>query len=410
MLANYRKHALDASRLALSSAVKLFSGVLVFLLLARVLGAEQFGRLMFAFSLANLTALPVNFGLTVYFLREGALTRDYGAQLIPKIIGLRLTIAALVASLVALVMLLLGLDGRLYAIFLMVALVETFIELMLARLRLGAKYKDEMKLSSVQALLQIVIVVAFGVYYGDPGFVAIGFLISRVIALYAAIKVAAGLGVFSIRPAFDGAWALVKSSSANFYDFFVQSSLVYIDVVLLGFFSTSQQVGLYQAAMKVVQGLSQGISILVNLMLPKISRMMDSRVWHAKYIAIAYFVFIAVGAFLASLMLVSADFVEHELLRGDFEGFAAVFYWLAIFLLVRYFGAAGGMLLIAGGDRKIRPAVMTGAVSIVVAASCFLVPAGGAIGMVESMLITYLFISVSLFVAVAVGSKKWRSV
>ncbi|MDP3455941.1 lipopolysaccharide biosynthesis protein, partial [Methyloversatilis sp.] len=199
---------------------------------------------------------------------------------------------------------------------------------------------------------------------------------------------------------------LVRQSVANFIDFFIQSSLVYIDVILLGVLAGATQVGLYQAAMKIVQGLSQGISILVNLILPRITRRMDLSGWSAKDVYLVYLIFMLSGGLLSMGMYFSAEFVEQELLAGKFYGLSELVGGLSIFLFIRYLGAAGGMLLIANGDKKIRPVVMSIAVTLVSISALYFVGNQGALGMVYSMVLTYTFIAASLLGCVLIAVRR----
>ena len=56
--------------MTLSSIFRLLAGVVLFIFLARFLGPEEFGRLMYGFTLATIAVLVIEFGFSQQLLRD----------------------------------------------------------------------------------------------------------------------------------------------------------------------------------------------------------------------------------------------------------------------------------------------------------------------------------------------------
>lgn len=379
-----------------STALRLASGLLLFVVLARVLGVAEFGRLMMWFAIAALIALPTNFGLSVYLLREVPLSADRGASLLVDAVVLKVMIASVTLTALAGVSLVTDIDTMLLWPLALTHLVDTFTDLLCAQLRAGGAFSVETRFVTRQSLLQFLIIALVAWSAPFAAAVAWSFLASRIISLMLAISVVARhLPSGWPKPRLTSAWALLRKARAYFADFGVQSSLIQVDVVLLGHFAGATAVGLYQAAMRVGHGISQAISVLVNVLLPRLSKRSATQAITWRPALLVTGVFSLLGGSVALPLYFGADFFAAVLYGDGYSGLPQIFQVVALFLFIRFLGAAAGVLLIACGDQGRRAIVMLLAVLLLGLLSAYCMPRFGAIGAVVAMCGTYAFIAIS---------------
>jgi O-antigen/teichoic acid export membrane protein len=379
-----------------SSALRLTSGVLLFVGLARFMGSTQFGVLMTWFAIAGLCALPVNFGLSLFFLREASRDHDRGASLLNQVLGLKLLIFIVILTLICIASLFLEIPAKvLLPLFIMFA-AESFTEIFCAQLRVLGRYSIETKFVSKQSILQFAIVAAFAIFDASPNTIALAFAISRLISMWVALSTVTAINTKTPSPAFANAYQTIRRSISYFADFGFQSSLVQVDVVLLSAFSGPTAVGIYQAGMKIAHGLSQLISIMVNVALPHISQKLIKEQLDGRLSFRVYGIFLLAGLFVSIPIYTTASWLGPLMYGPTYVGLPDIFRILAIFLIIRFVGAAAGVLLIASGEQVKRASVMAIALLVLILSSATLAPAHGALGVAIAMCIAYAFISISL--------------
>lgn len=379
-----------------STGLRLASGLFLFVVLARVMGAAQFGILMTWFSVGALCALPSNFGLSLFFLREASRSEDRGADLIDHIFGLKICIVIGTAFLMAIASFAPQVNIQLlWPLFFMNAF-ESFTDIFCAQLRVYGAYHLETAFVTKQAFLQFVIVAGIALTLQTPVSIALGFAISRLISLcVAAFEVRQVSGKLP-KPIFSETTHIAKKSVGYFADFGFQSALIQVDVVLLSIFSGTTAVGVYQAGMRIVHGVSQLITVMVNVLLPRLSRQLlkEKLGWQVSGKIVGVFVF--AGLCFGTPLYFGADLIAPLLYGTAFPSLPSVLKVLALFLLVRFSGAAAGVLLIASGEQTRRAIVMALALCVLCATAAYLMPHFGAVGAALAMCITYLFIAACL--------------
>ena len=72
-------------------------GFVILTLLARGLGPDEFGFLMFALATCELAALLTEFGSSAYLIREIAMTPVHTLRLLGEVLGIRLVAVGLIS-------------------------------------------------------------------------------------------------------------------------------------------------------------------------------------------------------------------------------------------------------------------------------------------------------------------------
>lgn len=88
--------------MSLSTVLRMGSGFVLFVIVARQLGVESFGTLSYWMAVAGLATLPVNYGFGLYALREIGRNPAISSALIADTLVAKLALAALMAMVFAL--------------------------------------------------------------------------------------------------------------------------------------------------------------------------------------------------------------------------------------------------------------------------------------------------------------------
>ncbi|MDR2678810.1 MAG: oligosaccharide flippase family protein, partial [Zoogloeaceae bacterium] len=165
-----------------SSAVRLGSGLVLFVLIARHLGPEEFGHYMFWYGLTLLFATLAGFGLGNMLLKEIAQHPETAAHTLGEALSLRLTLAVAVLC-VALIAAFFVDRPELLLLLLFANLVEIIAETFYVAYRAIGHYRGEAHVATAAAFLQLLLVVIAVLAYQKTGFIALVFLAGKVLQL-----------------------------------------------------------------------------------------------------------------------------------------------------------------------------------------------------------------------------------
>jgi O-antigen/teichoic acid export membrane protein len=386
----------NAMWMAASTGLRLASGLLVFVFLARQLGVEAFGQRMIGMAVAGIVAMPCNYGLTFFLLNRGPRCDDGGFETLERLLGLKLILFLICLAIMVPVLSFMPVLPAVAFELLVMHVAESFTELLCVRMRVIGSFGKETKFVSAQACIQFFVVFIFALAFANPVGIAGGFMASRLIGLVVALFYLRPLHSAIPVPKIAGAKDLLREARPFFLDFSSQSALTQLDSVLLGYYSSGLAVGLYQAGMKLIQGVSQAISIMVNVALPKLAVMSERQQITRQVVTSTMGLFAATGLILAAPFYFFPTWLASTAFGSSFAGLGPILAWMALFLVVRFTAAASGMLLVALNEQGSRATVMAIAVVILVLASSIFMPRYGAVGAVFSMLAAYTFILISL--------------
>ncbi len=357
--------------------------------LARQMGVQDFGLLMGWFAVGGLFAIPVNYGLGPLILREAVHQADRGALLLQNIIGLKLAISLPIMLGAALYGGVVHAPVGIMIAMLLTHVIDSYIDLFSCMLRSHGQYSAETRFATLQAALQFVVVFCGVMTSTDPLVVAAAFLFSRLLSLALLVRTMRTSLQASLRPVFSNLRSTASMGFHYFVDNGIQSSLQYVDVVLLKIFAGPVAVGNYQAGMKIVIGLTQAINILVNATLPALSKQLAGKTLEWRPAIKSVILYGGVGAILSLPLFLFSDWISNVLYGHDFSELPATLQLLAGFLFLRFVGAGSGIVLVAIGDQRVRSLAMALGLVVLVAASAVLMPRFGAEGAAFSMIATY---------------------
>lgn len=340
-----------------STVIRLGCGMLTFVVMARQLGPEMFGIVMFWLSVSTLITMVANFGLTPYLLREMGANPSQADDVMNQVFAVKLLLSGIVIAGCAISLLLISEIQRLVFVFILFALLfDSITEFLNVGFRATNRFSVETKIASVTALSQFIIISLLLYLLQSIYVAAFGFMISRAITMIFT-WVAQKSYFTKLRPSnLKDTLACIRKTVAYAIDYFFQSLFGQIDSLVLNFFLGPSAVGLYQAGMRVFMGGAQAAPILANVFLPKASAVALSNdqgkfAEEVKNIQLVFILFgLGFGLSLAGL----SYYIVKYLFGESFSALETLFPWLGFLFFIRFFASAWGMVLTAAGFQSYR--------------------------------------------------------
>ncbi len=339
------------------NVVRLGGGVLVLVLVARQLGPHDFGQFSYALALATLASMPVNFGMASHVLREFGARPEARHPLLCDALSAKLLMlgATLTVSLAAAA---LWLDPRLWLLagaLLLAQLAESFSEFYILAFRAAGRLQDEAASATVVTTVHLVLVgAAAGLLDGRPELVGLAFMASRLAGL-AWMRRQAHLVHRPIAPAGRAAGLrALRQSLAYACEFGLTTLSSQVDVLIIERLLGAHALGLYQAGMKLVQGLARLAPILALYGLPMVTRQLgpaavDDGRRRARVAWLTIAVFGLIGALLGGLLAALAEPIARIGFGGAYLELGALLPALGLLLALRFLETGSGVVLVASG-------------------------------------------------------------
>jgi O-antigen/teichoic acid export membrane protein len=267
---------------ALSVPVEKACRLLLMVVAAPILGAAAFGSYQFAFATTTMLALCTDLGMGVWTTR--ALARDRTRAPVIVATAFRLRLLASVPYLVV-VAVIAGLAGpgdtrRALALLGLAALVNAFVDYLLAIFRGFERLADEAHLNVARALLMAAGGLGGLAVHRTVGALGAGIFAGMVASgLYGLRLLRRGYGLDADTSKYDG--ALWRSAAGEALPLWLATlfSLLYFkgDIVILKAFAGNAEVGAYSAAYKIFEGLMIVPSVVLAATFPPLARAKDDR-------------------------------------------------------------------------------------------------------------------------------------
>lgn len=373
--------------MAITTGVRLLTGVVLFVLLARTLGPADFGQFAYWVTVTSLLSLLVDYGLTPKILREVGKEPASARKALGDALVTKLGFSACLFLVLPVVPFVFNLDSRDVVLMfsLMVAAIGfSFGDFICAPFRALNSYGEETKVVVLTSIIHFVLV--YGAAILDLGLeaIAIVFAVSRLIysctSYFSSLKVL-GKPVWPenkqscfIKEAKDGLYYALDMGMANLY--------LQIDTVLIKLYLGSHAVGVYQAGAKLAQGFYMLPQIASNLYLPRIARVESSPPLLARVLrdsSIQLFFSGLIGYLIFSL---GAVFFQERIFGHEYIELREIFPLFGLLVFTRYYSASLGFALSGLGFQRFRFKVTVLMCLVLAALSPFIIPEFGLRGFI----------------------------
>jgi O-antigen/teichoic acid export membrane protein len=335
--------------------LRLGAGLLVIVLLARQLGPVGFGSFSYGLALATLAVVPLNFGFSTLVLRTFGADPHRRAEVMAEALGAKLLIAAplFMLSLVA-GWLLSPEASAVWMPLLLAQMAESFAEFYQLGFRAADRYKDEARTAGAVALLHVSLMAVTAWQLPVAEICAWAFFGSRLLGLL--ITAWSGQRAHAyIRPArWRPALQLLRKGTPYATEFGLNTAATQLDAVLIQALLGLRSLGLYQAGMKLVQGLARLAPILALYLLPRLTHGLQARVGSGSaknqpHVVLTLAIFGGVGAVGGGFLALTAKPLTQSLFGPGYTELAALLPWFGLVLALRFIETGAGLVLVAAG-------------------------------------------------------------
>lgn len=377
--------------MAMSTFARLLTGVVLFVVLARFLGPENFGRLVYGFTLASIGILLVDYGFSQQLLREIGRSPENVRQIMGRVFLAKSVLAGLVLSVCALATLVFPRSAQEEAIFwfLLVSLVlSSFGDFFNIAFRGIGQFHHETKVATIGSVLHFALLASMALMGASLVMIAAGFVISRTVYLalsWGAYRRIVGKldfasqGLKKILNALKSGFPY--AADAGFTNFFSQ-----VDTIIVQYFLGATGVGVYQAGMRFLNGALQFAPVLANVYLPAIA----GKTEHPEQLSLLAkkltMQLLLLGMAGWAVFLFAGEQITALVFGAQYAALNSLWPYIGLLVFMRYLAASQGVLLTAMGAQSIRVWAQIVALVVLVASAPWLITQFGLIGMLIALI------------------------
>ena len=345
---------------AVSVGSRMLVGVVLFLLLARLWGPETFGLYSYAFSMAALLILVVDFGFVVYLMREVAAQPSQAEFIVMEALRAKLMLlllALLVLWPVVFVSMQVSTPWSLVVPLLLAAALMSFGDFCVAPLRALGRFDLEAFNVTLGNAAQFVLAGAVAWMGASPESVAWATVLARLVFLLLAWR-----ALQRVVPAFH--WRLkpqrsIKAAMRGVLPYGADGMLVTVwnqlDVIVVRWLFGLQGVGLYSAGQKIVLGVGALATVVGSVMVPRLASQAtrrDATFWRTATLTCA--LMSGIGLCFALPLWVAPASITNALFGPSYSNLATLLPWFGAAVLVRFVGASAGAVITGAGRQASR--------------------------------------------------------
>jgi len=340
--------------MGLSSATRLGTGFILFVLIARHLGPEEFGHYMFWYGATFLCSLLANYGLGNMLLKEIAQRPESAADMLGKALTLRLMLSGCI-FLCALGSSTVVDRPELLLALLLAHLVETISSTFYCAYRAVGHYARESQLAACAAIVQLIFVATAIITNQNAGIIALAYLTGKTSQLALIFPISKRIfGTFSLQPV-NTVFKLAVHIKAYAIDNILGNTFGNIDSIVLRAYAGIDAVGIYQSGMRIFQGGAQAAPILGNVFLPEMARQTVGEKKNPQRIALVLQAFfLTYGVIFGLVLAYFPDQIVNFAFGESYKQLAALLPLFGLLFFIRFFAAAWGVILTAIGHQRYR--------------------------------------------------------
>ncbi|WP_294766058.1 oligosaccharide flippase family protein [uncultured Rhodoferax sp.] len=366
--------------MALSTALRLLTGVVIFIVMARMWGPERFGSFMYLFTITSLVGLIVDYGFGQQLMRDIGYDKNKTRHIMSGVLAAKLLLSVGVVAVSAIVSVTpwgASQPVGVFWILLATCIASSFAETYTCVFRGLGQYQEETRIAAWVNFLHFGAVLAL--LFMDYGVtaVALGFLTSRILFLILTLRTYRRIAPVTQLESTHGLRVGLRNlraglpfaAEAGFTNFQSQA-----DTLIVHHFLGPAAVGIYQAGLRLMQGANTFAQVLSNVYLPPMaSKTNDAPA--LKHLANRLFIqMLLLGAGSLLVFGFGATLITHTLYGNKFQDLSKLMPLFGLLLLFRYIAASHGVTLSAVGLQSTRVAAITAALIALFTSAYFLLP------------------------------------
>jgi O-antigen/teichoic acid export membrane protein len=391
---------LDKKYIFLSTSLffKLLINLFVIFYIAKMVSVTDFGSFSLAFIVSSLATLCLDYGFNLKGLvltskSQEEIHEELSSMILAKLILTVISVMVLVGFLV-----LSTYDqntNKVIVILGIAAIPTSFGNFYLNNFKIVNRFDKEAIGYSIQGSI-LLILLGINHYYGEKNIVYYAYILLIAKSAYMIF----GLVVFSkgffktFTFKISKALKAIKTATPYGVHLILGASIIYIDTLILSFISNMENVGLYQAGMRIIMASMLIAVIISDAFIPEISKIFkDKTIVSKKLSGLFEFILLFSGLTLITLYFFKETIIlllfseEYLVLKSS------ILLILAIILL-RYIGIVPGIILTSYGKQIIRARAVVVSIITSIIFNIILIPYFGIFGAFLASLIAHIILNI----------------
>lgn len=364
--------------LSVSLFFKLVINVFIIFFIAKQVGVESFGSFSIAFIISSLATLCLDYGFNLQGLVLTSKTQKEINKTLASMISAKLLISVFILFTYFGIYYFTNYNNETKNIILILGFSvfpASFGNFYLNNFKIINKYDKE----SVGYIIQgIILLILFFVnyLYGQPNVLVYAsiILISKLFYFFYSFFIFRKIFFKKIRFNLYETIYTLKLGGAYGVHLILGASIIYIDTFILSFLSTLENVGLYQAGMRIIMA-SMLISVIISdSFIPEISKIFkDKEVVSKKLVQLFNFILFFSGITLITIYCYKKTIIMF-LFSSEYLVLASFFGLITAIIFLRYIGIVPGIILTSFGKQAIRARAVLISIIISIIINLFLIP------------------------------------
>jgi len=384
--------------LSISLFFKLLTNVFVIFYIAKMVSVVDFGSFSLAFIIASITTLCLDYGFNLKGLVLTSKNKEEINEELSSMIFSKIIITIIVVFCFLLFLLLSKYNAttnKVIVILAISAIPTSFGNFYLNNFKIINKFEKEAIGYIIQGFF-LLSLLGLNHFYGSENIIyySIILLVTRVVYMI--------FGFFAFRKFFfkqvvfnfKKSIITIKKASPYGVHLILGASIVYIDTFILSILSTLENVGLYQAGMRIIMASMLIAVIISDAFIPEISKRVENRSVVSKKMS-KLFEFII---FFSSLTLTTIFFYKKTIIlllfSQEYLVLETSIVLILLIILLRYIGIVPGIILTSFGKQIIRARAVVISIIFSVSLNFILIPIYGIKGAFLASFVAHIVLNI----------------
>tara|TARA_B100000795_G_C22803905_1_gene443603 strand:- start:3687 stop:5084 length:1398 start_codon:yes stop_codon:yes gene_type:complete len=384
--------------LSISLFFKLLINVFVIFYIAKMVSISDFGSFSLAFIIASITTLCLDYGFNLKGLVLTSKKKEEINEELSSMIFSKIIITVITFIFYFLFLMLSNYDAttnKVIAILALSAIPASFGNFYLNSFKIINRFEKEAIGYIIQGVF-LLILLGINHFYGSENIIyySITLLTARVIyMLYGFFVFRKG---FLKRVTFDFRKSIIAIKTATPFGvhLILGASIIYIDTFILSILSILENVGLYQAGMRIIMA-SMLIAVIVSdAFIPEIAKIFENKSMASKKLSKLFeFILLFAGLTLSSIFFYKKTIIL-LLFSEDYLILESSIVLILFIILLRYIGIVPGIILTSFGKQIIRARAVVISVISSIILNVILIPIYGIKGAFLASLIAHVILNI----------------
>lgn len=387
----------DSYYMLASSVLRLATQVLLFIVLARMWGAEKFGTFVYPLVISTLVVIVVDYGFGLQVLRDVGKTAERVKEIIWGALCLKVALSAVVLLLALVLTVWMPCTHGfriLLWLLLPAAVLGSFGLLLNLPFRALGLFHEETTVVLWANLVHFMLVGTLALLRFDTVVVAGGFLVSKLFYLVLSWRAYRRLIGRTKLPCVTLGYLLGTLRTGFPFAIHIALASLYfqVDTLIIHSFLGPEGVGVYQAGLRIMVGGLVLADVLGNVYIPRLAQASDSTKSLVEIGTRMTRHLLVPGALGFTLLIVFARWLNSLIYGAGYEGVAELLPLMGVVFFLRYLGVSYGALLTVANRQMVRAVGVSVAVVVSIGLNFLLIPSLGLRGAVLASIITHVVI------------------